>query len=36
MSSNRVPSQRQHKIDVTYIKMAQTWAELSHAIRKKV
>jgi dCMP deaminase len=36
MSSNQVSSQRQHKIDVTYIKMAQTWADLSHAIRKKV
>jgi dCMP deaminase len=36
MSSNQVSSQRQHKIDVTYIKMAQTWAGLSHAIRKKV
>jgi dCMP deaminase len=29
-------SQKQHKIDVAYIKMAQIWAELSHATRKKV
>ena len=28
--------QRQHKVDVAYIKMAQVWAELSHATRKKV
>lgn len=27
---------KQHKIDLTYIKMAQVWAELSHATRKKV
>jgi dCMP deaminase len=27
---------KQHKIDVAYIKMAQVWAELSHATRKKV
>lgn len=36
MSNNTVSAQRQHKIDVTYIKMAQTWADLSHALRKKV
>lgn len=36
MSNNSVSAQRQHKIDVTYIKMAQTWANLSHALRKKV
>jgi dCMP deaminase len=36
MSTSTVPSQRQHKIDLTYIKMAQIWAELSHATRKKV
>jgi dCMP deaminase len=29
-------SQKQHKIDIAYIKMAQIWAELSHATRKKV
>jgi dCMP deaminase len=29
-------SERQHQYDVTYIKMAQTWAELSKANRKKV
>ena len=29
-------SQKQHKIDIAYIKMAQVWAELSHATRKKV
>ncbi len=29
-------SERQHQYDVTYIKMAQTWAELSKATRKKV
>lgn len=29
-------SNKQHLIDVTYIKMALVWAELSHAIRKKV
>ena len=28
--------QKQHKIDIAYIKMAQVWAELSHATRKKV
>jgi dCMP deaminase len=27
---------KQHKIDLAYIKMAQVWAELSHATRKKV
>jgi dCMP deaminase len=36
MSINSTSIQRQHLIDVTYIKMAQTWAGLSHAIRKKV
>lgn len=36
MQNNTVSAQRQHKIDVTYIKMAQTWADLSHALRKKV
>ena len=36
MTNNTISTQRQHKIDVTYIKMAQTWAELSHALRKKV
>lgn len=36
MSTNTISTQRQHKIDVTYIKMAQTWADLSHALRKKV
>lgn len=36
MSNNSVSAQRQHKIDVTYIKMAQIWANLSHALRKKV
>lgn len=36
MSNNVVSEQRQHKIDVTYLKMAQTWANLSHALRKKV
>ena len=29
-------SQKQHKIDIAYIKMSQVWAELSHATRKKV
>ena len=29
-------STKQHLLDVTYIKMALVWAELSHAIRKKV
>lgn len=29
-------SERQHQYDVTYIKMALTWAELSKANRKKV
>jgi len=29
-------SQKQHILDVAYIKMAQVWAELSHATRKKV
>ena len=29
-------SQKQHKIDIAYMKMAQVWAELSHATRKKV
>lgn len=33
---NTVSIQRQHKIDLTYIKMARTWADLSHATRKKV
>jgi dCMP deaminase len=28
--------QKQHKIDIAYIKMSQVWAELSHATRKKV
>jgi dCMP deaminase len=36
MSISSLSTQRQHKVDVTYIKMAQTWAELSHATRKKV
>lgn len=36
MSNNTVSAQKQHKIDVTYIKMAQTWADLSHSLRKKV
>ena len=34
MSINR--TQRQHQVDVAYIKMAQVWASLSHANRKKV
>jgi len=29
-------SQKQHKIDLAYIKMASIWAELSNAFRKKV
>lgn len=29
-------SERQHQYDLTYIKMAMTWAELSKATRKKV
>lgn len=29
-------SAKQHKLDQTYIKMAMTWSELSHATRKKV
>jgi len=29
-------SERQHQYDITYMKMAQTWAELSKANRKKV
>ena len=36
MSINLLRAQRQHQVDVTYIKMAQTWANLSHANRKKV
>jgi dCMP deaminase len=36
MSFNSTSVQRQHLIDIAYIKMAQTWSGLSHAIRKKV
>jgi dCMP deaminase len=36
MPISSLSTQRQHKVDITYIKMAQTWAELSHATRKKV
>lgn len=36
MSFNSSGSQRQHQVDVTYIKMAHIWSGLSHAIRKKV
>lgn len=36
MSINLLRAQRQHQVDVTYIKMAQIWANLSHANRKKV
>lgn len=36
MTSNYLRVQRQHQVDVAYIKMAQIWANLSHAIRKKV
>jgi|694.fasta_scaffold00021_44 dCMP deaminase len=35
-TTNSLSVQRQHKVDVAYIKMAQVWAELSHATRKKV
>lgn len=36
MSINLLRAQRQHQVDITYIKMAQVWASLSHANRKKV
>ena len=36
MSITLLRTQRQHQVDVTYIKMAQIWANLSHANRKKV
>ena len=36
MTANLLRAQRQHQVDVTYVKMAQVWANLSHANRKKV
>lgn len=36
MSINSLRLQRQDQVDIAYIKMASTWAELSHATRKKV
>ena len=36
MNRNTILVDKQHKIDIAYIKMAQVWADLSHATRKKV
>ena len=36
MSITSLRTQRQHQVDLTYIKMAQIWSNLSHANRKKV